>query len=210
MYSPQELELVGAIIGDGHIHLKKPKYYFGLTGNKITDKEYFEKMVKLIKTVWNKNTKPFESGRGLRIRVYSKKIVNRLINKFFLPYNFGKCYKVELPNFVLANFNLSKHVIRGIADTDGTIFVSDKKGSLKYPSIEITTASFILAHQIREILVNQDYQVAKVRSNKYKRQAPAYKVGLYGRNNLKKWIREIGFSNPVKLRKATDALQPCL
>src|SRR3989344_361953 len=103
MHSPYELELVGAIIGDGHIHCKK-KYYFGLTGNKITDKDYFEKLAVMIETVWNKKVKVFESSGGLRIRVCSKQIVHRLINYFSIPFNENKCYSVCIPSLVLNNF----------------------------------------------------------------------------------------------------------
>ncbi|GEM_PF-7017799 len=58
MYSVSELELVGAIIGDGHIHAKHPKYYFGLTGNLKDDKEYFSRLAALIKAVWGKSDFP--------------------------------------------------------------------------------------------------------------------------------------------------------
>ncbi|MEK6941920.1 MAG: hypothetical protein AABW85_03630, partial [archaeon] len=128
MFDSAELELVGAIIGDGHIHQKNSKYYFGLTGNKISDRLYFLKLAALIKYVWHKETKVFESKGGLRIRVYSKNIVGRLINVFKIPFNSGKCYSVSIPESVLSDFNLCRHVLRGIADTDGSVFVSDKKG----------------------------------------------------------------------------------
>ncbi len=202
-----ELELVGAIIGDGHIHCKNSKYYFGLTGNKITDKLYFVKLAGLIKTVWKKETGVFESKGGLRIRVYSKAIVNRLINFFKIPFNSGKCYSVCIPENVILDFNLCKHVLRGITDTDGSVFVSDKKGAKNYPSLEITTVSQKLAFQIRQVLLENGFRVANLRKYKSKLATQfAFKICLYGRANLKKWVEQIGFSNPVKLGKAYAAL----
>lgn len=207
MFDSAELELVGAIIGDGHIHQKNSKYYFGLTGNKISDRLYFLKLAALIKYVWHKETKVFESKGGLRIRVYSKNIVGRLINVFKIPFNSGKCYSVSIPESVLSDFNLCRHVLRGIADTDGSVFVSDKKGAKNYPSLEITTVSEKLAFQIRQILVENGFRVANLRKYKSKlATTAAFKIGLYGKANLKKWVELIGFSNPVKLAKAVASL----
>lgn len=207
MFEKSELELVGALIGDGHIHKKNSKYYFGLTGNKVTDKEYFFTIARLIEIVWGKKVRVFESGGGLRIRVYSKRIVNRLINVFSLPFNAGKCYVVSIPSVLVYDFAQCKHVLRGIVDTDGSVFVSDKKGSPNYPSIEITTVSEKLAIQIRTVLVSNGFRVANLRQYNSKLSVkPAFKVCLYGKNNLKKWVEEIGFSNPVKLEKACSAI----
>src|SRR3989338_8923961 len=207
MYSPSELELVGAIIGDGHIHAKPPKYYFGLTGNKVTDREYFAKLSALISSVWNKNARVFESSGGLRIRVYSKKIVHKLINDFSTPFNAGKCYSVKIPGVFLKDYSKSKHIIRGIADTDGSVFVSDKPGAMDYPSLEITTVSKELAENIWEILIKNGFRVARIRKSRSRlSKSDAYKVCLYGKANLKKWIEEIGFSNPHKYLKAVSFL----
>ncbi|HLC92968.1 MAG TPA: LAGLIDADG family homing endonuclease [archaeon] len=206
MYSDSELELVGAIIGDGHIH-KSSKYYFGLTGNKITDREYYSKLSVLIGKVWNKHPRVFESGRGLRIRVYSKNIVTKLTMDFGLAYNSDKCYSVEIPEFLLDDYSKVKHVIRGIADTDGSVFVSDKKGSPNYPSLEITTVCRPLADQLREILLCAGFRVTNIRKYWSKRSTTdCYKVCLYGRDNLRKWVSEIGFTNPYKEQIAKQAL----
>jgi len=126
-----------------------------------------------------------------------------------LPFNDAKCYAVSIPPRLSADFNISRHVIGGgIADTDGSVFTSDKKGSPNYPSIEITTVSRDLALQLHKILVAAGFRVANVRSYRSKLStADCYKVGLYGKANLSKWVRDIGFGNPVKLEKALNALQ---
>jgi len=207
MAEANELELIGAIIGDGHIHYKPPKYYFGLTGNKITDYNYFLHLSRLIESVWGKKVRVFESGRGLRIRVYSKQIVLKLINYFSLPFNKNKCYYVAIPKKYIYTFKSCKNIIRGIADTDGSVFISSKKGSTNYPSLEITTVSRNLAEQLREILLIEGFRVANLRSYKSKKsRGLAYKVCLYGKSNLKMWLDKIGFSNPHKYGKAIEAI----
>ncbi len=206
MFSASELELVGAIIGDGHIH-KSSKYYVGFTGNKLTDKEYFAKLGALIESVWKKKARIFESSGGLRIRLYSKDLVHRLITVFSLPFNSGKCYVVKIPKGVALDYSQAKHVLRGLVDTDGSVFVSKKPGVECYPSLEITTVSSVLAEQVREILLCAGFRVTNLRRHKSKLSTVVcYKICLYGKNNLKKWLGEIGFSNPVKLAKAQAAL----
>lgn len=207
MITDEELELIGVIIGDGHIHKKPPKYYFGITGNIKTDYSYFQKLASLITTVWNKNAKVFESSGGLRIRVYSRKIVEKLTNQFGLAFNESKCYSISIPLMFAGDYNSAKHILRGLVDTDGSVFVSDKPGYPNYPAIEITTVSKRLAWQVREILLRAGFRVTKLRSYLSKRSTvEAYKVCLYGKTNLKKWIKEIGFSNPYKLNRAISAL----
>ncbi|MEW6295595.1 MAG: LAGLIDADG family homing endonuclease [Candidatus Diapherotrites archaeon] len=202
-----ECELIGAIIGDGHIHKKGPKYYVGVTGNIQTDKKYFGYLSNLIKKTWNKSPQIRKRAGGLRLRFYSKEVVERLIKKFSLPFNLGKCYKVKIPDVIASDWGLLRHTIRGIADTDGSVFTANKPGSPNYPSIEITTTSRFLASQLRNILNKQGFKVAKIWGYKSKvSRYPAYKIPLNGRKNLEKWLKEIGFSNPYKLNKALNAL----
>jgi hypothetical protein len=52
MVCAEELELIGALIGDGHIHSKLSHHYVGFTGNSKTDFPYFKKLVILIKRVF--------------------------------------------------------------------------------------------------------------------------------------------------------------
>ncbi len=205
--SAAECELIGAIIGDGHIHKKPPKYYVGITGHTETDKEYFKTLSNLIEITWQKNPQVIARDGGLRLRFYSKEIVQRLTNYFALPFNFGKCYKVKIPFVVASDWNHVKHTIRGIVDTDGSVFTANKPGSPNYPSIEITTTSKFLAEQIKQILIKQGFRVAKIWSYKSKNsKALTYKVPLNGKFNLRKWVKEIGFSNPYKLERAINAL----
>jgi len=93
MASNGELELIGAIIGDGHIHKKHPKYYFGITGNTKTDCLYFTKLASLIGQEWNKKARVFESGGGLRIRVYSRALVEKLTTELCPPIFLRKLFQ---------------------------------------------------------------------------------------------------------------------
>ena len=138
----------------------------------------------------------------------SKEICNFLIEGLGLPYGKGKCEKVFIPQVFLEDWNLKKSVLRGIMDSDGSIFVSKKPRINKYPSIEITTTSLKLAEQLREILLSRGFRLAKIRKSLSKTsKLPAYRIPLYGKRNVEKWLNEIGFSNKYKEQRALNYIQ---
>jgi len=198
-------ELVGTLIGDGYIYRNNRKYQIGFVGSPITDKEYFEYIKKLILKEWKKEAKIKFRERGLRIVIDSKEICEFLIDKLKIPHGEGKCEFVIIPKIIYSDWNLAKHTIRGIVDTDGSIFVAKKPGVEKYPSIEITTTSIILAKQLREILLSRQFRVANIWKSKSKTSKRiAYRIPLNGKENIRKWIKDIGFSNSYKLGRALE------
>jgi intein/homing endonuclease len=198
-------ELVGIIIGDGYIHFAEHRY-FGFTGSPKTDKEYYRFLSNLIFKVCKKKIKVKERYRGLRIVVYSKDMVNFLVRDLGMSYGENKSLRITIPEIIANDWNLARYAIRGIVDTDGSVFVSDKPGYPQYPSIEITTSSRPLALQIRDILLKRGFRVAKIWSYKSKLSTLiTYKIPLNGKTNLEKWIKEIGFSNPYKMKRAIEA-----
>ncbi len=206
--SKELAEIIGVYLGDGYIYRKNRKYQIGFVGNPITDKEMFDNLQKLILKEWNKKTKIKFRERGLRLVFDSKEICNFLIDALGLPHGKGKCEKVFIPQIIFNNWDLAKYTIRGIMDSDGTIFVSKKPGIEKYPTMEITTTSLKLAEQLRQILLSKNFRVANIRKSISKTsKLPAYRVPLYGKKNIEKWLNGIGFSNKYKENRAKIYLQ---
>jgi hypothetical protein len=202
-----EAEIIGALIGDGYISLACGKYDVGFTGHPKNDVEYYKYLSSLIKIVWDKSPVAAIRLRGLRMKIYSKKVCEYLIGDVGLCFGEDKSLHVIIPTYLLFDWRLIRFVIRGIVDTDGSVFYSKKPGVEKYPSIEISTDSVALAGQLRASLIGQGFRVANIRRYLSKRSKHwTYKVGLYGKKNLQKWVEEIGFSNPVKLAKANALL----
>jgi len=200
-------ELIGVILGDGNLSNPKNHYRVGITGDPVKDKEYFEYLQNLIKRVWNKDVPVYHRGRGLRIVINSKSAFSTLVFEYKLPVGDGKSYKVIIPDAIADNWELAKHAIRGIVDTDGSIFLADKPGSPNYPSIEISTNSPDLAYQLKGILDQKGFRVANIWQSYSKNNAgPSFKVALNGTAQVRKWMEEIGFSNPRKRRVAEMAL----
>lgn len=200
-------ELVGIIMGDGNIYRKNHKYRIEFVGNINNDKLYFDYLKKLIEIEWKKEARVFIRSRGIRIVINSKEIC-LMLERLGLPYGSGKSEIVTIPKIIFDDWNLSKHTIRGIVDTDGSVFAVKKPRVEKYPSIEITTNSENLAMQIRELLLKKGFRVANIWKFKSKRSThTGHRFGLNGKENLKKWIDEIGFSNPYKLDRAISYLK---
>jgi len=204
----ESAELIGIIIGDGNIYRKYSKYRIGFTGNIINDRLYFEYIKRLIESEWKKKARIFIGGRGLRIVINSKDFCNMLVDDIGLPYGKGKGEKVKIPQKIFEDWNLAKHTLRGIVDTDGSVFVSKKPRIERYPCIEITTTSFELAKQIKYLLEEKSFRVNKIRKSLSKlSKLDTYRIALNGQTNLKLWIEEIGFSNPYKLGRAISYLK---
>lgn len=201
-------ELVGVIIGDGWIYMNNRKYQVGFVGNPKTDREYFEKLRDLIRDEWKKEAKIVVNQRGIRIVLNSKEICMFLTDNLKMFHGEGKCERTTIPEEIYKDWSLARKTIRGIADTDGSVFVAKKPRMGMYPSIEIDTCSSILAEQLKKILTERGFRVAKIWSYISKKgKRTSYKVPLNGKENLKRWMDEIGFSNPNKFNRAVSYLR---
>jgi hypothetical protein len=195
-------EVIGAIIGDGNLYENKKHYRICITGDPRNEYEYFKYLSNIIRNSWKVSPRIKVRSGGLRLIITSKNMLTDL-KKMGIPVGKNKHKKVEIPKRAFNNIEALKKVIRGITDTDGSVFASKKKGVQNYPAIEITTTSIKLAKQLKESLTMLGFKVAKIRSYKSKKgKSLTYKVCLYGRKNLEMWIKEIGFSNPNKRKKA--------
>ena len=95
-----------------------------------------------------------------------------------------------------------------VPDVSNTIFVSKKPRVERYPTMEITTVSPVLALQLRESLLKRGFRVGNIRKSTSKlSKLPAYRIPLYGRENVRKWLKEIGFSNKYKLERAKSYIE---
>ena len=135
--TPGIAEIVGIYIGDGHIYRKDNKFQIGFTGNPITDLELFERLKELIKKEFDKDINFKIRARGLRTAFRSKIVSNLLVNELGLTYGKGKSERVIIPEKIASDWDLARHTIRGIMDTDGSVFVSKKPRIEKYPSMEL-------------------------------------------------------------------------
>ena len=191
-------EFVGAIIGNGNLWTDGSRYRVELTGDPALDKEYFSYLTGVSCLLFKK--KPYLTRvhqRGLRWRLQSKHAYSLLL-ELGLPAGAGKSHNVTIPDRIIhENWDLSKWTIRGIMDTDGTLFFSKKTYDQPiYPTIELRTCSTGLAKQMERLLLQNGFR-ARLRGD----EKEGYHVALYGSEMLRKWVNEIGFSNPKHSNK---------
>lgn len=196
--SPEFCEFVGAIIGNGNLWTDGSRYRVEITGHPQLDKEYFDYLSTIAYRLFKKKPYPLHvRQRGLRWRLQSKAAYMSL-SEIGLPTGRGKSRKVAIPDLILTKkWVLVKWTIRGIMDTDGTLFFSKKTYDYPiYPTIELRTISKKLSNQLETVLLQNDFR-ARRRGD----EARGFHVALYGFAMLKRWMNEIGFSNPKHSNK---------
>jgi len=200
--SKEICEFIGTFIGDGFFNCYNNKlYHIEFSGDSRRDVEYYTKVIIPIIKKEIPELKPHVSfvkdKNTLKVRFFSKKLF------CFIKQEFGfspgvKTYTVSIPKrILLAGDEYIRATIRGIFDTDGSVFFDKRKGyKTPYPRISLNTASNALYIQLRDYL-SKDF---KIYSGKYKNRE-IYFIEVYGFDSLKKWMSQIGFSNNRHLNK---------
>ena len=188
-------EFIGIMIGDGCLLYYPNKSVYGveITGNVIEERDYYEKIARFLRSTYSINPKVFtrnykDGSKGLKL-VFRNKEFTLFLRSFGLTRN--KTYTVTIPEKLL-EWKKAKHVLRGIFETDGSLYFSRSRITTKmptYPRLEITTVSIGLAEQIIQILKENGF---RVQSHKNRSSIVIY---MSGENMLYKWIREVGFSS---------------
>lgn len=200
--SKELAELIGIIIGDGCLYYSKKfnKYYIEIVGDPKLDRNHFEYISTLVEKILNKKPTIVVRSKGLRLRFYSKEFLEFLINELKMPFGKIKGKTVKIPNKIVSfGWEFIKKCIRGIADTDGSLFLANKGYRKDYPTIEISSISKNLVYQLKKILEEKDFRIG-LRKNENVPNT-IYRLSINGEIMVKKWIEEIGFSNKRHYQK---------
>lgn len=203
--TPELSEIIGIILGDGHLeHNKKysstTMYCIKIAGNLSEDADYHKNEInpmffKLFNTTFNISQ---ERKNELVSRLYSKAIATFMKELGIKPG--CKVYTNKIPNLILnANNKIKISFLRGMFDTDGSIsFKKDNKGFHSKPIISISMKSEQITLQIKELLTSLNFNVQTF-LNLYKDKKKKYtgnKIELAGKKNLSKFQEIIKFRNP--------------
>ena len=179
-------EFLGILMGDGYLIDRGRIHKFDITLNLKEDKEYVFFVINLIKGLFNviPSTLSRPSQNTFDILVNSK-----IISKFLLSQEFPNGFKknMKVPNWILEKKQFMYSFLRGLVDTDGSLFFA-KRGtykSNKYPVIEIKTYDKFLLDEVFNMLSVLNF-------NPIKQEC---KIQLNGVERLNKWLKEIGFKN---------------
>ena len=188
-------EFYGILMGDGcisrYLNGGYMKYEFRIDGHATTDLKYYSYVRGLIKNVFEKDV--FVRNRndchGIFLKFQSKKAAT-FFNKT-LSFPFGKKKDLKFPTVLLNNSLFLKKALRGLFDTDGSLYFTKNNSSIrKYPIIEISTHDSLLLYELVEILLFLGFNPKL----SYFKDS----VKLHGKKELSKWMGEIGTSHPHK------------
>jgi DNA-binding transcriptional regulator WhiA len=193
-------EETGIHIGDGSMNYYQGHGLYSLRGNKITDRKFYEIHIKKIfETLYGANIRLREWKDVYGFQIASDKLIKFKNEIIGLPL--GKKVNISIPQSLVKNNKLAIACVRGVFDTDGCIYIENKKGK-PYPRIEIATTSEILAKQMKEI-VNRNGIKCSLWKETYnnKKWKPKFMISIKGYNNFKLWYEVFGSSHPKNKEK---------
>lgn len=197
-----EAELLGALTGDGFMGNygeRKQIYMIQFTGDKRYEKEYFLYLNEIIQQITGVNPTYREpKGNTFRLIIHSKKLFDHIIKKHQFPV--GKKENISVPAKILQNNNLMNFFIRGLFDTDGSLYFDKRKNYSKpYPRLIIYTTSHNLFKEVNNYL--NKYFKTRTGITQREHRKTCYCIEIYGHNQLQKWKKLIGFSNLKHIHK---------
>lgn len=199
-------ELLGAITGDGNLSVYKSKdrtdYKTTVSGHIKDDFEYLKYLKILFKASFNKEAKLKDKKRYLRLELSNKEVLYK-IHKAGIPIG-NKSGIVEIPKNIMKNKELIKSFLKGLADTEFSVMFK-KAGRKKhsYPRISVELKSRKLIMQISGILnsININHIVYEKSGRRNNLSYTNLCIDINGKENLYKWLKNIGFRNKKHLTK---------
>lgn len=189
-------EFIGIMLGDGNLYCndKKGQYIIRITGDIAKDKLYYESFViPLFYELFQKEIKMrIYSDRRL-LCCYSKSIFNNLVKFGLVPGDKLK-NNINIPDWIFTNKKYIKSCLRGLVDTDGSVF--PKSTNKEFFQIEISSAIPNLRKSI-----SKSIEILNIKSSKWSKGSNTPNCGIYKREEIFKYCKLVGFNNPLKGNK---------
>lgn len=197
-------EFIGILLGDGNVHaFKKGKkigtYMVRIAGHSTNDFEYLTHHVAgLFKDLFGLNPKTYmqKGCNSVVVLVHSRLLVDFLIQSGFKSGNKIK-NQVSIPDWIIENDNYLRACLRGLIDTDGSIYRMSQKDP-QLIRMNFKNFNMRLLHSTREAFIKLGFHPSKIICGNVfyiSRQA-----------EVVKYIKEIGFSN-LKHKRRFQKLQ---
>lgn len=190
VFLPQEstllAEFIGIMLGDGNMS----NYQASITLDLKRDLNYSHFIYNLINNLFQVKPSVYERfDYSTRIIVISSiDLIEFLTHKGLVVGNKMK-QNIKIPKWILKNKNWQASCIRGLFDTDGSIYLDKHKTKGKiYKNLGMvfTSHSGLLLRDIKTALINLDYSPTDSSRNR---------VFLRRENEIRKYFKAIGTSN---------------
>ena len=196
-------EFVGAVLGDGNVNFyKKGKeigvYHIRIAGDKVKDNEYHTYLKDICKEIFNLNAKNVIRPNERFLDIYSKELVIFFIKMGIKPGN-KITNQSTIPLWIFEKVEYIRACLRGLIDTDGSIFRMSQR-DFNLIRINFTNHNFTLLNDTREGFLKLGYHPSKII---HQRQ-----FNLSRQDEIKKYLKEVGFSNKKHLDRIRNFLSP--
>ncbi len=186
-------EFVGIMIGDGGI----TKRQIVISQHSINDRKYSFYIVSLLKKLFGIQPSIYKDKNALviRITISRSKLVN-YCQSIGLKIGNKIKQKVDIPQWIKHNRNLMIVCIRGLFDTDGSVFEHRYKVNskiYKYKKFSFSSASFPLIKSIYSFLKKNGFHPRITKDNR--------EVRLDSIEDMKKYFYLVGSHNPKHLKR---------
>lgn len=200
--SPNLCEFIGALIGDGFIGTHTGQVQ--LTGDATLDREYYlNYIIPLCNDLFSYTPRIYIQKNTMRARIYSTALKRYLST--YLQFPIGeKSHTITIPELIMNGPDeCRKAVLRGMFDTDGGLFF-DQRPTYDKPYVRIgyTSVSRRLISQASDLL--SAYEIPHGVS--HRRDRGSWRIQINGEENVKRFVRTIGFSNPRHKKKVSYLL----
>lgn len=192
-HSQNLAEFVGIMLGDGHVPILGSQ--INITLNNKDDADYIEFVCHLIGKLFERAPGVFAKSDKNASSVYisSTSLLGYLLKLGLKRGNKVKL-QVDIPPWIKNNEKFSKACIRGLIDTDGCIFTERHKIKDKfynYKRLNFSNRSINLLDSVFAIL------------NKFglEPRRRKYSVQIEDKENIEKYFKIIGTSNPKHLKR---------
>ena len=180
-------EMIGIILGDGN--LSKNGNTITITLNIVKEPKYVKYVRDLSKEIFKKKPKiqNLTNNEAIHLRINSREII-RVLTSFGLKKGNKVKNQVGVPKWIKSNRNFIKACLRGLIDTDGSIFPILRENAVKMNfknNSKPLVADFKDMCEILEIRVSKIIEgITDTRGKKFK----FYKVHIGAKDQVAKFI----------------------
>jgi hypothetical protein len=162
---PDLAEFIGIMMGDGTMST----YHIGITLNAIDDAEYAIFVTKLIKKLFNVHPKIYKrKNKNAVVITVARKLLVEHLHSLGLPIGNKIKQGLDIPKWILDSPEFAKSCLRGLVDTDGSVFTHTYRSKMKiyrYKKISFTSASPTLLISVQKILTQNNIRSHISKSN---------------------------------------------
>ncbi len=190
----------GIHLGDGNLYDVERTHRVTYSGNLENEKEFYQKILfEILQKLFNLIPLYYErkTDNSVLLVINSKKLVEF---KKSIGLAAGNKTNIKMPEFIKKKNKLLKKCLSGIGDTDFSVsFKKNRKGVYVEPRMEMFCNSRNLAVDICNALRKFNFTFSFEETKR--RNFNEFRIRMYGKRNLNKWIDEIGFKNTYILAK---------